>query len=478
VQLIHDGRWKLPQIAFAGIGESEMNTDGWGPENASLQKWDFWSKWILVLLVGFPLTGRSFAYLGVPPAKLFVGDLTLAAFIILHPRKVFDPWIDALTRSGPLGPVAWVLLASLFYGIFEVIRGTLLGFNPLVAMENLVFNVYPIYLFLGLWLGRRRPDLLLRFAQVFSICFCVYAPAYMLFLNKLTVMMPGSEGVPLFGQPAGGGVIILALLCLDPKPSRFWLPLAVAAAMLLAGQVRAEWAGMGLALLIWGTLSKKIANVAVVAVGIAILLAASFMLDINIPAPEQRGGNISSREILARGLTAISPALAEELTGSQHVGFYNGTITWRENWWRAIWANSQANYTNFLIGPGYGYLLKNLVDYLKDARDLRTPHNIFYYALGYSGWLGVFLFFSLQAACGALVWRAYKITEQSFGVAIWASTLLTAFFGNAFETPAGAIPCYLTLGLVIGPTLSMAPSQMRLAFSQTQSAIAYDGDWS
>jgi hypothetical protein len=435
-----------------------MHADGWGPENAKLQKWDFWSKWILVLLVGFALMGRSFAYLGVPPAKLFVGDLTLAAFIVLHPRKVFDPWVDALIRSGPLGPVAWLLLASLFYGIFEVIRGTLLGFNPLIAMENLVFNVYPIYLFLGLCLGRRRPDLLLRFVQVFSICFCVYAPAYMIFLNKLTVTMPGSEGVLLFGQPTGGGVIILALLCLDPKPSRFWLPLAVAAAMLLAGQVRAEWAGMGLALLIWGILSKKIANVAMVAVAVAILLAAGFMLDINLPAPPQRGGNISSREIVARGLTAISPALAGEVTGSRHVGFYRGTITWRETWWRAIWANSQANYTNFFIGPGYGYLLKNLVGYLKDTRDLRTPHNIFYYALGYSGWLGVLLFFSLQAACGALVWRAYKITGQSFGFAIWASTLLTAFFGNAFETPAGAIPCYLTLGLVIGPTLSMAPS--------------------
>ena len=96
------------------------------------------------------------------------------------------------------------------------------------------------------------------------------------------------------------------------------------------------------------------------------------------------------------------------------------------------------------------------MSYLKDFGDLRTPHNIFYYALGYSGWLGVLFFFSLQAACGALVWRVYKITGQSFGVVIWASTLFTAFFGNAFETPAGAIPCYLTLGLIIGPTLSMA----------------------
>jgi hypothetical protein len=452
-----------------------MHAAEWEPEDAELQKWDSWAKWVLFLLVGLSLTGRSFAYLGIPPAKLFVGDLTLAAFVVLHPRRIFDPWINALTKGGPLGPVAWMLLASLAYGIFEVVRGILLGFSPLIATENLVFNIYPIYLFLGIWLGCRQPKLLLRFVQVFSICFCVYAPAYMLFLNRLTVTMPGSDGVRVFGQPTGGGVIILALLCLDPKPGRFWAPMTIAAAMLLAGQVRAEWVGMGLGLLIWGTLSKKMSKVAMIGAGIAILLALGSLLDIDIPSPQGRGGRISSREIVARGLAAIDPALAEDFTGSTHVGFYNGTITWRENWWRAIWANSQANYTKLLIGPGYGYLLKNLVSYLKDSGDLRTPHNIFYYALGYSGWLGVLLFFSLQASCGALVWRAYKITGQPFGVVIWASTLFTAFFGNAFETPTGAIPCYLTLGLIIGPTLSTVRTPMRLTFPDPQLAITYDG---
>src|SRR5271169_2952753 len=38
-------------------------------------------------------------------------------------------------KGGLLGPFAWVLLASLAYGIFEVIRGILLGFTPLVATE-------------------------------------------------------------------------------------------------------------------------------------------------------------------------------------------------------------------------------------------------------------------------------------------------------------------------------------------------------
>lgn len=454
-----------------------MRQIGIEPASTSFWKWDNWSKWVLFLMVGLCLTGRSFAYLGIPPAKLFIGDLTLAAFILLQPRKLFDTWIGGLTKGGPLGPLAWVLLASVSYGIMEVIRGVLLGFPPLIAIQNLVFNVYPLYLFLGMWLGARRPELLLRFIQVFAVCFCIYAPAYLLVLHSVDIPMPGADGVSLFGQADGGGLIILGLLCLDPKASRFWLPITVAAMAFLAAQVRAEWLGMVLALMIWGTLSRKMTKVAGVAAGIVALLAIGFILDLNVPSPGERGGAISSKEIVARGISSVSPDLARDLTGSENTSFYRGTVTWREKWWKAIWANSQDSYTNVLIGPGYGFLLRSLVSYLKDSTELRTPHNVFFYALGYSGWIGVLLFASLQVACGSLLWRAYRLTGQSFGLAAWASILLAAFFGNVMETPSGAIPFYLIIGLVIGPTLALvrSPSRSGLPLAQPYS-LAYAGE--
>jgi hypothetical protein len=440
-------------------------------------KWDNWSKWVLFLLVGYSLTARSFSYLGVPPAKLFVGDLTLGTFILLRPRQLFDPWIKALTKGGPLGPLAWVLLISISYGIFQVIRGVLLGFSPLTAIENLVFNVYPLYFFLGLWLGKRRPELLLRFVQIFAICFCIYAPAYLLWLNKVYVMMPGSDGVSVFGQALGGGFIILSLLCLDPKPGRWWPVMTIAAAAFLAAQVRSEWLGMAVAMMIWGVLSRKMTRVALVLAGIFAVLAVGALLDVNVPAPAERGGAISSTEIAARGLAAVSPDLARDLTGSSNVNYYQGTISWRKNWWKAIWANSQDNYTYLLIGPGYGYSLKNLVTYLSVDAELRTPHNIFYYALGYSGWIGVAIFFSLQGACAVLLWRTYKVTGQAWGLAIWAAGLTAAFFGNVLETPAGAIPLYLLIGLFVGPALDALSSPARAALSRLAPAsVAYQQD--
>jgi hypothetical protein len=177
---------------------------------------------------------------------------------------------------------------------------------------------------------------------------------------------------------------------------------------------------------------------------------------------------------VARGLAAVSPDLARDVTGSDDVSFYAGTITWRKNWWKAIWQNSNENYTNFLVGPGYGFVLKNLVNYLKQNGDVRTPHNIFYYALGYSGWIGVVIFFTLQIACALMLWRTYRLTGQAYGLALWAATLIAAFFGNVMETPSGAIPLYLTIGLIVGPTLDMVPSAARQELYRFHSRDAYE----
>ena len=95
-----------------------------------------------------------------------------------------------------------------------------------------------------------------------------------------------------------------------------------------------------------GCLSRKMNRVALIGMVIFAVLAIGALLDVNLPSPEERGGAISSREIVARGLAAVSPDLARNVTGSTNVGFYKGTITWRQNWWKAIWQNSTESETN------------------------------------------------------------------------------------------------------------------------------------
>lgn len=430
------------------------------PQMTRFRDWDAWSKYLLLFLLGFCLTGRSFSYLGIPPAKLFIGDLTLAAFILLRPRQLFDRWFSALTKGGPIAPFSWVLLISIGYGIFETIRGILIGFSPLIAFQNLVFNIYPMFFFLGLWVGARTPDLMRRLIQIYAWGLCIYGPLYFLVLNKVTLTMPGSDNVEVFGQAGGGAFIILGLLCYESKLARYWLPITVGAMIFLAGQVRSDWFGAALSFIIWGVLEKKMKPVLMFFLGLVALLLLGAVFDVNLPSPASRGGAISSREILARGLSVISPEMAKDYTGSEDTATYAGTISWRENWWHAIWANSLENKSNFFIGPGYGFLLRNLVSYLR-GMDLRTPHNIFYFALGYSGWAGVSIFFALQISCFMMLWRLYRVTGQAFGLATWASTLFAAFFGNVLETPSGAIPLYIMIGLLVAPAFAMIAHPVR-----------------
>jgi hypothetical protein len=182
------------------------------------------------------------------------------------------------------------------------------------------------------------------------------------------------------------------------------------------------------------------------------LLAAGWMADIKLPSTAERGGAISSREIVARGVAAVSPETAADYTNNRNAAFYAGTITWRTKWWHAIWDSVHEDIPDTLFGHGYGYPLKNLVSYLK-GMDIRTPHSVFYYALGYTGWVGVGLFFGFQGVLAWLLWRAYKFTRQPIGLVFWTLSVSSAFFGNFFETPSGAISFYLFVGIMIVPGL-------------------------
>ena len=420
-------------------------------ETEPFSSMDGWAKLVFVMLLGSSF-GRAFYYIGFPPAKIFIGDIVLVLFFLLRPKELCDRWIIALTKGNVFGPFAWTLLLSILYGIFEVLYGLYSGYPILTALELLVFNIYPVYLFLGLWVGAGHPTMLQKMVRGWAWILVLYGPAYILFLNKVTLTMPGASDVPVFSQPGGGGMLILSLLALERKPSRYWLPMLFAAMMMLAVQVRAEWLSMSLGFVLWGMLERKMTKVLSIFALVVVLLLVGLVADVNLPSSAERGGSISTREIVARGLSAVSPQLAEQYTDSKNVGFYAGTISWRTRWWSEIWSSVNESMTKTVIGNGYGFPLKDLVPYLKNM-EIRTPHSVFFFALGYSGWIGVALFFGLQTALLALLWRVYKVTGESYGVVVWFVSLSGAFFGNSFESPTGAIPYYLMMGVLIGPVL-------------------------
>ncbi len=415
---------------------------------------DPWTKLAFFLLVGYSLFGRAFAYIGIPPAKIFIGDVVLVVLLVFNQRALVNRWFGALMKRTTLSPLSWTLLISVMFGIIEVVYGVLSGNSPLTAIQILVFNLYPLYVFLGIWAGMHWPGMLQKYIRVSAWWTATYGPLCLVALKNVTVMIPGSD-VPILGPPGSGSGALFGLLCLEANPSRFWFPIAVCAFMTLAMQIRADWVGLGVALLIWGILGKKLNRLFVMLGLVFGLLIIGFVADVHVYNPA-RGAEVSSREILGRALSAVDPELAAEYSSNSAV--YAGTVEWRQKWWKAIQDEVMKDKVSLLFGLGYGYPIKDLVPYLK-GMDIRTPHSVLYFALGYSGLIGVAIFLTLQACILRLLWLSYKVTGQAYGIAYWSCVLISAFFGNLFETPAGAIPLYILGGLCIAPVFAKPVAQ-------------------
>jgi hypothetical protein len=409
----------------------------------------FWPQIASFLLVGYLCMSRSFAYLGVPP--LFIGEIVLGAFLILKPRVALGTWATSLLRPSPLNELGLALLPFLAYGLWEVGRGVFAGSDFLYTLKFFVMNYYALYIFLGIWIGLLAPEHLPKAIRAIAWVNGVYGLLFIVALRHVTATVPGSE-IPLFGVPAGAAVAIVGLLCFERDLRAVWLVLVLNMLVILAWQVRAEWFGLGAGILVWGLLTGRAGRV--VAIGMA-GLAVIGMIDLADIKLAGRQSGVSLSETLARVIAPINLDLAKEL--SPNAERHASTADWRELWWEQIWLSVHSEPMLQAFGHGYGFDLFALapaqVRNTGAGAEIRTPHSIFYFALGYTGWVGVVLFGIWQLAIFRLLWRSYRVGGQPAGIAFWVMAMGMAFFEGNFETPYRAIPFYLLVGMAAAPAL-------------------------
>jgi hypothetical protein len=139
-------------------------------------------------------------------------------------------------------------------------------------------------------------------------------------------------------------------------------------------------------------------------------------------------------------------------------------------WWLAIWDSVHESRERALLGYGYGYALGDLVPYLAGSF-IRTPHNVFFYALGYTGWIGVGVFGLLFAEITKLSWGVYRINGQPFAIVFVVTTGICSLFTAFFEAPYGAVPFYVITGCACAPLLyseARIPSTVKASLTQPQ----------
>jgi hypothetical protein len=412
---------------------------------------DRWTKLVVLFLWSSVLLGKTSAYVG----------LAFGGLLFFSTRVLWDRWYVALTRrSDPLSGVAWALLVSIVYGIAETIYGVLQGYPLFTALQILVFNICPVYLFLGIWVGFRHPGTVQIYNRYTAWFMVFYTPIFFIFLSHLNIsLVPGSD-VGILGGPSSGSVTLLGLLAFEPNLAQFWLPIMVLSCLTIALQERADWVGLGLCLLVWGTITNRIRRVLAIAGSICGVLLIAGLIDLKLPPLPGRGGELSARGTIARLAGSISPGMASAFgADSATAHFAYGTVYWRTRWWGAIRNEVSKDYKTMIFGLGYGYPLAHLAGRDTEKQGTRSPHSIFYFTLGYSGLVGIAIFFWLEICVVKLLWRVYKTTGQTFGLIYFIYGISGSFFGNFIETPQGGIAFYLLLGLLVGPMfLFMTPA--------------------
>lgn len=423
------------------------------------------SVWIgltAVLVVGYQAWGRSFAYLGLPWLSIYIGEIALSAFLMLGPGTNQGRWLMVAWRSPSLKRLRLLLLVSLGYGVFEVLRGIAAGYPALAAARDIAFHYYPLFIFLGMWAGLRDRDFLRRLVRALGWVNGCYGLAYALVLNQVMLRMPGTASaasdVPLFSEPLGSAIALLGLLAFEPKLLRVWHLLSLNAMVMLFVQLRSEWLGFVLGLFVFAWFTKRFRQLMIGALLVAVLLGIMYVAKIELPSPEGRGGEISAAAIVARAVAPVNQDLAHDLAPEKDVVGYTGTAVWRLVWWAEIWSKVHVRISSALFGLGYGYPIGDLNPFIEPGEFIRTPHNDFFYVLGYSGWVGVIIFVLFQAELLRLLNRSFRVTNQPFGLMCWAAFIAESMLGDFLESPMGAIPFYLLVGVALAPGL-LAPDQ-------------------
>jgi hypothetical protein len=169
---------------------------------------------------------------------------------------------------------------------------------------------------------------------------------------------------------------------------------------------------LAVGLLTWGLLTGRLGKV--MAMGMAGLAVLGM---IEISGVQLGPGRATSfGEVVSRAIAPINLELAKEFSpNAKHAA---GTVEWRQVWWEAIWTSVHSGPMLEAFVHGYGFPLISLAPKMaqKDNEDVRTPHNAFYYALGYIGWVGVVLFGALQLAILRLLWRSFRATGELAGL--------------------------------------------------------------
>lgn len=408
---------------------------------------DRYFMFLCLVLLGYALGGRGFAYWGVNP--LFVGEIMLLTGVAVMlrlkmlgrllsqrffiPLMIFMAWgvcrtvpfLDMYQKDAIRDAVFWG------YGTFAFIVAGLLMQNPLRVQKIVVY-------------GRKFVILFLCLAPISAIA-CSFFEASIPNLPGQDVPVIQVKGGDLCVHLAGCYSFIVALgKGINPLIYLVMLPLNLG----LNIQGRAGMVAFALAVGVAGILRPFHARAMRIWFVIAVGLFALWASDLRV----EKGARELSFRGLVKGITSIVVETGDEAV--------DGSKKWRQDWWAKI-----IDYTiygqYFWTGKGFGVNLAHEDGFDTDAdMTLRSPHNGHMTVLARMGVPGVVIWVTVQLGWATMIVRAYFRARKRkhmnwsglfmFLGSYWAAFMANAAFDVFLEGPMGGIWMWCLYGAGVG----------------------------
>jgi hypothetical protein len=411
------------------------------------------------VLAAYALTGRGFAYLGLPP--LYVGEMALlAGFIIFLRTGCLIASLATLPSLLLAAAMAWVMLRTLpFVGIY--------GFD---ALRDSVVVMYGCFAFIiiGLLLeGAHRINTVVRWYDGFSNIYVLAIPfifAFNHFMADHIPYLPGTDVPLILIGPSEvavhlSGAVVFAIVGFR-KATTLWIVLLVAALTMVCALSRGGMVAFAVTITFAALMVGKIRELAIVLVAGLAIFAVAYVLE---PIFTDYRETVSSIERPISTRQIVNNIVSTVGEGQEQT---EGTKRWRVEWWNAI-VNDTVYGPYFWTGRGFGLNLAEaagLTDNHRLTRPLRSPHNVHMTILARAGVPGLVLWEAFLASWLGMMMRTMWIARRR-GQTDWAAlflfvacyamaVIINATFDVTLEAPMQGIWFWCLIGFGIGAVMA------------------------
>jgi hypothetical protein len=368
---------------------------------------------LCIVLAGYALMGKGFAYIGYPP--LLIGEVTMALGLLVIYRSGCGVAMLASLPSLLLLTLLSLVTAKAFAAL-----GTY-GFD---AIRDGVVVIYGLYAFAVIALLLEKPQRLewvLRRYSGFAWLYGYLGAAVVYITSEMQRVMPiwPLSGISIvyvrLGEAAVhlSGAAIFVLLGMR-KVSALWVLVMIISIGLISpsrGAMLSCVVPIAVAVVLGGKV-KRFGPILFVG---GALFFAGYAAGIDIELPD--GRSIGPEQIINN---------IDSITGSSDQSNLDGTKAWRLRWWRAI-VDYTFNGPYFWTGKGFGMGLAEadgfVVGLEKGGPVVRSPHNVHLTMLSRTGVPGLVLWLGMLLAWFGMITRNLVIARQR-GETEWANVFI------------------------------------------------------